>query len=87
MAPSLAWNGWRACVAPRSYVRLGLVLTASAIFMTTFAVGMFPEVVKLHALGAHPVATLLWTIFLLMQRPDGSAVNVQAPIVPMSQAA
>jgi hypothetical protein len=80
LAPSLAWSVVEALRAPAWSVRRGLLWTSFTLFMAAVLLGGFSNTVKIHALGVHSWASLLYFVYLLTQAcPSASAAIEAAP--------
>jgi hypothetical protein len=74
LAPSLAWSVVEALQTPGWSVRRGLLWTSCLLFMGAVFLGGFSNATKIHALGVHSWATLLYFVYLLTElRPLASA--------------
>jgi hypothetical protein len=67
LAPSLAWCLVEVIRNPGWSPRRGLLFGSSSLFLVAVAAGAFPSATRMHALGAHPLATLLFLLYLLSE--------------------
>lgn len=87
LAPALAWSVVDALQMPGQRVRQGLLWGSCALFIAAVFLGAFSNAVKVHALGVHSWATLLYAVYLIAEpRPVVAAVGLRI-YVPESDAA
>jgi alpha-1,2-mannosyltransferase len=67
LAPALAWSCLEFIREPGLTWRRCLLIGSCFFFLVAVLMGAFPSAVRLHALGVHPVATLLYSIYLLTE--------------------
>jgi alpha-1,2-mannosyltransferase len=75
MAPSLAWALLSGFTPPRLTFGLVLIVVSSVLYLLAFSASWLPQVAEIHSKGLHPWATILWVVYLLLEKPlDGLAV-------------
>jgi hypothetical protein len=67
LAPALAWSCLEAIREPGLSWRRCLLYGSGGLFLAAVAMGAFPSAVRLHSLGIHPLATLLYLLYLLTE--------------------
>ena len=87
LAPSLAWSVIEMSLQDRWRWRHSLLLGSCLLFGVAVFFGAFPKAAQLHALGMHPLATLLYTLYLLTElRPVVSICPVSLNAIEENQA-
>jgi alpha-1,2-mannosyltransferase len=89
LAPSLAWSLVEALQAPALSARRVFLWLSCALFMAAVFLGGFNNAVKIHALGVHSWASLLYFIYLLTETrgPAGAALEAAPPAAAIRVAA
>jgi alpha-1,2-mannosyltransferase len=88
LAPSLAWSVVHAMQTPSRSARRGLLWISCVLFTAAVLLGGFSNAVKIHALGVHSWASLLYFSYLLTEaRPPASAEIEAAPPAPATRIA
>jgi alpha-1,2-mannosyltransferase len=67
LAPALAWSLLEAILDPGLTPRRCLLFGSGGLFLAAVVMGAFPNAVRLHSLGVHPLATLLYLLYLLTE--------------------
>jgi alpha-1,2-mannosyltransferase len=67
LAPSLAWSVVEALQASAGRARTGMLWASCVLFAVAVLLGGFSTTVKIHALGVHSWASLLYFVYLLTE--------------------
>jgi alpha-1,2-mannosyltransferase len=77
LAPSFAWSVVEALQASDGRARAGLLWTSCVLFAVAVLLGGFSTTVKIHALGVHSWASLLYFVYLLTASREPAAEAMQ----------
>jgi hypothetical protein len=78
LAPSLAWSFVEVMREPGWRWRRSLLFACGGLFLSAVVLGAFPQALQVHSLGLHPLATLLYLVYLLTEpqpRRAGAAAS------------
>ena len=77
LAPSLSWSVVEALQTSDGRARAGLLWASCVLFAVAVLLGGFSATVKIHSLGVHSWASLLYFVYLLMASREPAAEAMQ----------
>jgi hypothetical protein len=73
LAPSLAWSGLEALTSTHGSWKRSLLWGSCACFVAAVVLGGFSGTVRVHGMGVHSWASLLYFAYLLMEAAPAKA--------------